>query len=418
MMRVVDPVTWLPQVDIGTNTPFHVDIPKMRRGGLNVPFFAAYSQGYSSHHRNLSRTLALLYALHWTVKANGSSMALAKSVQDIERLAALGIIAAVPAVEGAYCVRPQDGREILRQLYDLGVRALSLTWNHSNSLGEGVARTYPEGTPSDGGLTGFGREVIEEVNRLGIILDVSHLSKATFWGVLEASRAPIIASHSGISAVRQHDRNLDDDQIRALARAGGAVQVAFARNFLWEPARLATVASIVHHIDHIVRLVGVDHVGIGSDFDGTDVPEDLADASGLPRIAQELTGRGYGKSDIERILGGNTMRILREVEAVAEPSKNLALFFKQCPEMGHVTDQDVPVLSARVDGGIGELHAPSYRVILDGRVLESTCDHGGILYARADTPLTRGQDGFHVLTFEAAISTGEVARETRIIYAR
>jgi len=265
-------------------------------------------------------------------------------------------------------------------------------------------------------VTRFGKEVIEEANRLGMILDVSHLSKATFWGVLEASRAPMIASHSGASAVRPHDRNLDDDQIRALAAAGGVVQVAFARDFLWEPPGLASVAAIAQHIDHVVKLVGVDHVGIGSDFDGTDVPEDLVDASGLPRITQELTRRGYGRNDIERILGGNTMRVLGEVEAVAGPFNNLSPVFTHCLEMGHAADQDVPVLSARVDKGTGRLYPLSCRVILDGRVLESSCDEGGTLSARADMPLTRGQDGFHVVTFEVAVSTGGVTRETRIIH--
>lgn len=424
MMKVVDPTTWLPSVNIGEGqTTFHIDIPKMQEGGLDVPFFAAYQSDYGSHSRNVSRTLALLNALYWTASKNPDSMGIATSLKEIHDLTKKGKIAAVSTIEGGYSLRPSEGIELLHQYYDLGVRAVALTHSVSNWIGEGVNRKYWDGTPSDGGLTEFGGEVVREMNRLGMIIDVSHLAESTFWDVIEVSEAPIIASHSGVYSLRAVPRNLTDAQIMALARNGGIVQIVFSQGFLVNPGVPATVGSIVDHIDYVVNLVGVDYVGIGSDFDGTTVPADLRDASGLPKITEELVRRGYSKPEIDKILGGNTLRVLREVEHLAEKSPTIV---GQAPSiiptlsMGVVISEQTPLLTAHVDRGTGSpIEESSFRIILDGNVYIPDYDKTtGILSLQVTDPLTVGLDGFHVVTFEAANIAGKVSRETGIFYVQ
>jgi len=424
MMKVVDRTTWLPSVNIGEGqTTFHIDIPKMQEGGLDVPFFAAYQSDYGSHSRNVSRTLALLNALYWTASKNPDSMGIATSLKEIHDLTKKGKIAAVSTIEGGYSLRPSEGIELLHQYYDLGVRAVTLTHSLSNLLGEGVNRLYKDGTPSSGGLTDFGREVIREMNRLGMIVDVSHMAEETFWGAIEASEAPIIASHSSVYSLIAVPRNLKDDQIMAIAKNGGVVQIAFSAGFLADPAATATVGSIVDHIDYVVNLVGVDYVGLGSDFDGTTVPADLHDASGLPKITEELVRRGYSKPEIDKILGGNALRVLGQVQLLAENSPTIV---GQAPSitptlgMGQVISEQTPLLTARVDRGTGSLiDGSSFRIILDGNVYTPDYDDAtGILSLQVTDPLTVGLDGFHVVTFEAANIAGKVSRETGIFYVQ
>jgi len=263
------------------------------------------------------------------------------------------------------------------------------------------------------------------MNRLGMIVDVSHMSEETFWGAIEASKAPIIASHSSVYSLVAQLRNLKDDQIIALAKNGGTVQIAFARSFLADPASSATIGSIVDHIDYVVNLVGIDYVGLGSDFDGTSVPTDLQNAAGLPKITEELVRRGYSKPQIDKILGGNTLRVIGEVQRLAENSPTIV---GQAPDItpalaiGQVISEQTPLLTALVDRGTGSLiDVSSFRIILDGNVYTPDYDGGtgtGILSFQVTEPLTVGRDGFHVVTFEAANIAGKVSRATRSFYVQ
>jgi membrane dipeptidase len=424
LLKITNNTNWLPLVDIGNETPFDIDIPKLRRGGVNVQYFGAFTSGYYSggqpdYTKANSRLLSLFNALYWTIDKNPASIGLAKTVEGINNLAADGRLAAVISIEGAYSIDEKYGIELLRQYYDLGVRAAGLTWNHSNALGEGVNKAYMDGTPSKGGLTALGRKVVAEANRLGIIIDVSHMNEETFWDVMEFSNAPVIASHSGVYNLRNHVRNLKDDQIRSLAEKGGVVQVVFYPEFLAGPEAVVNVNTIVDHIDYIANLVGAEHVGIGSDFDGAPMPEDLPDASMIPKIEKELNRRGYEKSQIEKIMGKNTMRVMEDVWGRADIRKDSAAAptIKPMLDMGQAVTGNPPVLTAVIEGDEGTSPDISgISVIVDGRVYTPKFDaQTATASLKLPEPL---KEKFHVVTFRADSHSGEQARETRIFYIR
>jgi len=280
--------------------------------------------------------------------------ALATSAEEIRRAAAEGKLAALLGLEGGYAI---DGKlENVERYYRLGVRYMSLTWTESlpwaGSSGDAAGRGR--------GLNDFGRQVVREMNRLGMMVDVSHVSDQTFWDIVETSTKPVIATHSNARAIAPEPRNLTDDMIRALARTGGVACVVFYPAFVepgWREKKEAvdkeiaaavneagrratgrgsfrriardrvrereylkrlppvTAARVADHVDHMVRLVGVDHVGLGSDFDGIQaVPADLADVSQFPNLTAELLRRGYTEGDVTKILGGNILRVMEEVE--------------------------------------------------------------------------------------------------------
>ncbi len=424
MMKIVDNATWLPVVDIGNDTSLQVDIPKMLQGGLDVQYFAAFSSGYYANGQEdftkaNSRLLALINALYWTLDRNTEHMGLAKTVEDIEELAGNGRISAVLSIEGAYSLDEANGLELLGQYYDLGVRAIGLTWNYSNALGQGAEEIYRDGTPSEGGLTVLGEQVIREMNRLGIIIDVSHMNEDTFFDVLEISDAPVIASHSGVYSLRNHIRNLKDGQIKALAQKGGVVQVIFYPEFLASSGSTVTVKTVADHIDYIVNLVGVEHVGLGSDFDGATMPVDMQDASMIPQIEKELTGRGYSTDDVKKIMGGNTMRVMKEVwdRAHAEENVDNALVIEPELVMGQAVASDTPILSAGIITDKDTvLDVSSLSVIIDGRIYKPEFDkQTGTVWLQLAQPL---MEKFHVVTFQAAGIGGQAVRETRIFHIR
>src|SRR5690625_104298 len=310
-MHTLDDITWLPETDIGEETPFDFDIPKAQAGGLDVPYMAAYTPGYHENTpRSISQTLAKLNVLYWTEDNNQEELNITTSYSEIEQAVREGKIAAVPTIEGGYSMEENNAIELLHQYNDLGVKAFGFTWNHSNALGEGANRAYPDGTPSEGGLTDLGEEVAKEMNEIGMMIDVSHMAESTFWDVIEVSDDPVIATHSGVNELHDHQRNLTDEQLEALAENGGVLGIVFYPVFLGGNY----VSDIVDHIDHAVDVMGIDHVALGSDFDGADMPEDLQDASELYKITDELQNRGYSNEDIKKILGENHLRVLEEVE--------------------------------------------------------------------------------------------------------
>ena len=412
MIKIIDEETWLPLVDIGKNTDFHIDIPKMKAGKLQASFFAAFSSEGKAK-RSLSRSLALINALYWTEANNKDEFIITTTYNEIQDAILGGKIAAIPSVEGAYSITEQNYLDLIKQYYDLGIKAIALNWNYSNSLGEGASEEYADAnkTKSAGGLTKLGEKTIKLMNELGIIVDVSHMNEATFWGVINTTNAPIIASHSGSYTINPHRRNLKDDQLKAIAENGGVAAMVLYRTFV-KDFDDAYIRDYVDHIDYAVNLIGIDHVGIGSDFDGAEMPFDMEDASDLYKIKDELVRRGYKEGEIKKLLGQNTLRLIRDVESLAKESKTPEnIIIQPSIKMGDKVDNN-PLLTAKVEGD--EIDLDSIRVIVDGIEYNPSFNKDtSTISLQVGNPLN---EKFHVVTFEAANRDGKVERETRIFY--
>jgi membrane dipeptidase len=334
-----------------------VDSVRAKEGGLNAQFFSIWVEPQlfgGGGQGAIKRADEQIAAVRQLTERHPETWQMATSAAEIRRIVAAGKLAALMGLEGGYAL--DERLENVERYYKLGVRYLSPTWsvstNWAGSSGDEVGKTR--------GLNEFGKQVILEMNRLGMMIDVSHVSDKTFWDIISTSRQPVIATHSACRAIASVRRNLDDEMIRALAKTGGVVCVIFYPEFLepgWsekreqvdrEIARLVqrasaeepgdtvhkklardrvrreeyakrlpavTVSRLVDHIDHIVKLVGVDHVGIGSDFDGVQAAlSDLASIADLPNLTRELLRRGYSEADVEKILGGNVLRLMEEIE--------------------------------------------------------------------------------------------------------
>ncbi|WP_087972335.1 dipeptidase [Oceanobacillus rekensis] len=418
MMNIINEDTWLPETDLGEETSLHIDIPKMQKGGLNAGFFAAYTTDYYGNNpRNISRTLALLNALYWTEQNNPDQFQIASTSREILSTIHEGKIAAIPTIEGAYSLEEHNAIELLHQYHDLGVKAIGFNWNYSNALGEGANRVYgdPGKTPSQGGLTELGADVAREMNKLGMVIDVSHMSENTFWDILEVTEAPVMATHSGINALKNHQRNLTDEQLKALAENGGVIGIVFYPVFLTNEPE-AYVTDIADHIDYAVNLIGIDHVAIGSDFDGSDMPADIQDVTNLHKITDELVNRGYSSQDIQKILEKNTFRLLMEVEkAAAVRPYTSGLKITPEYEMGEMIDSRTPTLSATIEiSAKSEIDESTISVIVDGISYSPDFDsESQVITLELKEAL---QERFHVVTFEAANINGDTERETRIFY--
>lgn len=333
-----------------------IDFPRMQQGGLDAAFFAVFlGQGLlneEAYEVARERAVNIFQLIHETLEQHQDVAALALTADDAYRLKNEGRRAIYIGLENGYPLG--EDISMVQKVYDLGARYIGLSHTRNNQICD--SSTDSEGE-LHGGLSEFGRQVVREMNRLGIIVDVSHISDKAFYQVLEVSSTPVVASHSNARALCDHPRNLDDDMLIALAENGGVIQLcvlgsyvknmdpnterdqAFAElratynNFeslsdeqmavvreKWAeidhkyPAPMPTVADLVDHIDHIVNLVGIDHVGIGTDFDGGGALKDLYDVTEMGNITLELVRRGYSKKDIEKIWAGNFMRVFREVE--------------------------------------------------------------------------------------------------------
>lgn len=281
-----------------------LDLPRLRQGGIKVQFFAAFIAPEFKASA-LRRTLELLSLFHQEMEDNAGELMLVRNRNEIEKAMSHGKIAALLSIEGGEAL--EGSLCALRMLNRLGARCLTLTWNGSNELGDGV------GVKGGGGsLTPFGRAVVEELNRLGMLVDVSHLSEKGFWDVLRISRQPVIASHSNCRARCDHPRNLTDRQIKALSKNGGVMGITFVPAFLRKEK--ASLSDVLDHVDHAVKVGGIECVGLGSDFDGTEaLPAGLADCSTVPSITDGLMNRGYHDEAIKKILGGNFLRVMGQV---------------------------------------------------------------------------------------------------------
>jgi membrane dipeptidase len=338
--------------------PYRTSIERMKKGGLTAEFFSLYVKPwYVEHGGSARRTLDMIDSVYRAVERHPRDLMIATSVADIRRAKMQGKIAALMGIEGGHAI--EDSLATLREFYRLGVRYMTLTWNNTNNWADAG-----RGEKKHNGLSDFGKEVVREMNRLGMLVDVSHVSDDTMSDALDVSKAPIIASHSSARAISNVPRNIPDNLLRRIAKNGGVVQVNFYSVFVDtdtvspqsaerdrrikaqqdaidekykdDPERRAEesdkleaanplpplpISKLIDHIDHIVKVAGIDHVGIGADFDGAnDMPEGAQDVSMLPNITYELLKRGYSERDIRKILGENLLRVMAEAERVARTS--------------------------------------------------------------------------------------------------
>jgi membrane dipeptidase len=343
--------------DLGKrNAEGHVDIPRMREGGMNAIFFSIWIDGHIMGPPAVEKALDQIDAVRENVRKYSNDMMLARTADDVRRAHAEGKIAALMGVEGGHMIG--NDIRVLRIFADLGVRYMTLTHFVNDEWADSSTDK-----PAHNGLTDFGKEVVREMNRQGILVDISHVSDKTFWDALEVSKAPLIASHSSCRALCNHVRDMSDEMIKALAAKGGVIQINYEKSFIDQAYKdaydketggvaahmdeltkscnndeacisreMAKVEDkltaegklphvswerIIDHIDHAVKLVGADHVGLGSDFDGADMPEGMEDCSKLPKITEALLRKGYAAEDIRKILGENTLRVMAEAERVS-----------------------------------------------------------------------------------------------------
>lgn len=308
MMKAVDKDTQKPSVDIGADTPFQIDIDKMEKGKVNIAYFAAFTEDYGTTQSNNHRILASLNALANVEINNEKRFAVAKSytqmMSEIERGKRVG----VPTIEGAYSIDAENMSGLLMQYADLYVKAIAPVWNHSNALGEGTYSKFASGNDSTGGLTALGVKFVDRMDALNMMVDVSHMNERTFWDVIKYTKRPVIASHSGAANIKPHLRNLNDDQLIAIKETGGVVNVVFCRYFLGDES--AGISDLLDHIEYIVSVIGDEHVGLGSDFDGATMPIGLEDISKVPAIIVGLRERNFSEKAIENIMGKNNLRLL------------------------------------------------------------------------------------------------------------
>ncbi len=286
----------------------HIDLPRLKEGGVTCQVMAIYIEPQYKPTRSARRTLEMMDGFY-SLLDESEEFKLAKTAADIEEAKRVGDVCGLLSIEGGEAVEGSLG--LLRDYHRLGVRAMGLTWNQRNDIADG------QGEKSAGsGLTDFGISVVKEMERLGMLVDVSHLSDTSFWAVDKVSERPYIASHSNCRALASASRNLTDQQIEALAKKGGVIGVVFAGGFVDDDPAKVSLARLCDHIDHIKKIAGVDHIGLGSDFDGFGMPKGsgvvMKDASEFPRITEELVERGYSEDEIKKILGGNWMRLYRE----------------------------------------------------------------------------------------------------------
>ncbi len=339
--------------DLGTETgKGHLDLPRMVRGGLDAQFMSCWVEPkYVDRKESATRALRMIDAVKQWIAKYPDRIALARGAADVRRAVAAGKVCGILCIEGGHAI--QDDLGLLRSFAELGVRYMTLTWNNSLSWAE--AARDPGKVK---GLTDFGRQVVREMNRLGILVDLSHVSENTFYDAIAVADTPVICSHSCARALCDHVRNLRDDQLRALAKNGGVVGVNFYSGFLsqrfYDRKRSADEADdaerdrvrerlkddpramdgalkeigrrygasegamtrppldlVVDHIEHIARIAGIDSVGLGSDFDGvTSLPEGVDDCSQLPNVTRRLLERGFSEPDVRKILGENFLRVM------------------------------------------------------------------------------------------------------------
>ncbi|HKA17196.1 MAG TPA: dipeptidase [Blastocatellia bacterium] len=353
--------------DPSAKTKTHTDLRRMKAGGLGAEFFAVYvGKEFVNKKPNegggaARRALDVIDVVKEQIRRHPESLEAASTAADIRRIVKSGKIAALMGIEGGHAI--EDSLPALRMFYNLGVRYMTLTHTNTNDWADSEGDINNPSVNHHNGLTDFGREVVREMNRIGMMVDISHVADKTFYDVIATTRAPVIASHSSSRAIADNSRNMSDDMLKAIAKNGGVVMVNFYDGFLdprkaklafqsramedelklkypndakrvqseidaWRKANdpgKTPLSVLMDHIEHIIKVAGIDHVGIGSDFDGvplTGLPEGMEDISKLPTITYELMKRGYYDADIKKVLGENLLRVMSEVERVAADQKS------------------------------------------------------------------------------------------------
>ncbi len=287
-----------------------IDIPRIKEGGVDCLVFAMCVTNPIYRARRLRRLLQMLDVFYSEVERNSERIALTSTYQDIIDTVKSGKIAAVISVEGGEALEGDIG--VLRMLYKLGVRMLTLTHFPRNELGDGSR------DDSGSHLTDFGVAVVEEMNKLGMIVDISHLKETGFWDVMEKTKSPVIASHSNCKEFSDHHRNLTDEQIKALAEKDGVINLSYCGGFIKQGVTRDNLKEVgldewLKHVDYIINLVGSDHIGLGSDFDGGCGFPGVDDITMVPKVTRGLVTRGYSDDDVEKILGRNNLRVFKDV---------------------------------------------------------------------------------------------------------
>ncbi|MEZ4417157.1 MAG: dipeptidase [Gemmatimonadota bacterium] len=296
--------------DLRSRTPGMTDIERLRRGGVGAQFWSVYIPAESAETGAAKMQLEQIDIALQVIERYPDAFALATTASDIERIFGSGRIASLLGMEGGHAIENSLGA--LRAFYAAGARYMTLT--HSATIDWADSGT---GEPTHGGLTAFGKEVVREMNRLGMLVDLSHTSPATMNDALDVGEAPVIFSHSSAKAVTDHPRNVPDDVLRRLPANGGVVMVTFVPSFVSADGN-ATIADVADHIEHIRDVAGIDHVGLGSDFDGIEsTPVGLEDVSTFPALLVELSRRGWTEADLKKLTGENLLRVMREAEAAA-----------------------------------------------------------------------------------------------------
>ena len=312
----------------------HLDVERAREGGFAAGFFAIFVLPETEAEREATRIpdqkppyaqplagpvptdyavteAAALVELLQELAADGA-VRLARSAADVETALDGGPMAAILHFEGAEPIDPELGN--LEALYELGLRSVGLVWSRSNAFAHGVPFRFPSSPDVGPGLTAAGRRLVAECNRLGILIDLSHLNERGFWDAAELSRAPLVASHSNAIALSANSRNLTDGQLDAIGDSGGIVGITFHAGMLTEVGGVdpkVPLGRVLDHVDYVVDRIGIDHVGFGSDFDGATIPEELGDAAGLQRVAESLSDRGYSEDYIAKLAHGNWLRVIK-----------------------------------------------------------------------------------------------------------
>ena len=355
-----------PATDAGKG---HWDFARVKQANLGAEFFSIWVDPRKFQGKYAIRALDMIDSVYETARQHPDRMTMSYSVADIQRAHHQKKLAALMGLEGGHAI--ENDIRLLRDFYRLGVRYMTLTWANTNEWADSSGDVHREEVQHHNGLTDFGKQVVQEMNRLGMIVDISHVADKTFYDALEVSKAPVIASHSSSRTLTNHPRNMTDDMLKAIAAKGGIVQVNFNCGFIDEAYRVAyekwsaeraaareaqkgqqpatppdkdhpkadkqydysmniieenavppiprpPFKSLIDHFDHIAKVAGVDHVGIGSDFDGVDcLPSGIDSVADLPKITQALLDRGYSADDLKKILGGNILRVFGQVERVS-----------------------------------------------------------------------------------------------------
>jgi len=351
--------------DIGSTDPHdlgHISLDKAQRGNLGAEFFSIWVEPETNQGHFAKHTFDLIDSVYEQAANHPDRMMMAFSVADIERAHHEHKLAALMGIEGGHSM--ENDIHLLRDYYRLGVRYMTLSWSNTNEWADSSGDIDDAKVQHHNGLTDFGKQIVLEMNRLGMMVDISHVADKTFWDAIATTKAPVIASHSSARALVDAPRNMTDDMLRAVEKNGGVVQVNFFNAFDDDDFRKAQEAqandeaaavknysdemkaagkpvsyidldrierewmakiprpplkSLIDHIDHIAKVAGIDHVGLGSDFDGVSgaTPQGIDSAADLPKITQALLDRGYSPADIKKILGENLLRVFREVERVS-----------------------------------------------------------------------------------------------------